>query len=329
MHAEILVIGYGPVGRATVARLLAEGRHVRIAQRVRPDDLPQAVPFTAVDVRDAASVAAAMAGADQAVIAIGFVYDGKVWTRDWPRAMRNLLAAAETHGTRLVFVDNLYMYGPQTEPLREDMPLTAYGQKPSARAEVTRLWQAATGRVRIAALRAPDFYGPGVTQSHLGALAFGALARGKAAQLVVPDDTPHEVAYVPDIARAVVELLDAPDTDYGQAWHMPSAPTTTLREIIGLGAAAIGTSPRFTSLPFAVQPLVGLFVPMLREMHEMRFQWDRPYVVDAQRFTARFGFVPTPFAVGAAATARSFLPDRPAVAAEAAAAGGLPAPRPL
>jgi nucleoside-diphosphate-sugar epimerase len=318
MPEEILVIGYGAVGRATVARLLAEGRHVRIAQRSRPDDLPTAVPFTAIDMLDAASVTAAMAGAAQAVIAIGFAYEGRVWTRDWPQAMRNMLVAAEAHGTRLVFVDNLYMYGPQTEPLREDMPLTAHGQKPAARAEVTRLWQAVTDRVRFAALRAPDFYGPGVTLSHLGDLVFGALGKGKAAQLIVSADTPHEVAYVPDIARAVVELLDAPDSDFGQAWHIPSAPTTTLREIISLGAAAIGVTPRLITLPFWVQPLLAPFVPMLSEIREMRFQWDRPYRVDASRFARRFGFVPTPFAVGAAETARSFAAPQGAAASSRA-----------
>jgi nucleoside-diphosphate-sugar epimerase len=311
MTNEILVLGYGAVGRAVVAQALAEGRHVRIAQRSRPDDLPMAVPFTACDVLDAGSVAAAFQGAAQVVVAIGFAYDGRLWAQAWPRAMANLVAGAERAGVRLVFVDNLYMYGPQTAPLCEDMPLTSHGLKPAARAEVTRIWQAATGRVQIAALRAPDFYGPGVTLSHLGDLAFGALGRGKAAQLIVPADTPHDFAYVPDIANAVIELLDAPDSDYGQVWHMPCAPTTTLRSILTMGATAIGAAPRLVSLPFVVQPLLGLFVPMLREMREMRFQWDRPYSVDASRFTRRFGFVPTPFAVGAAETARSFLGSAP------------------
>lgn len=307
MTTETLVLGYGAVGRAVVAQLLALGRHVRIAQRSRPADLPAAVPFTACDVLDPASVAAAFAGAAQVVVAIGFAYDGRLWQRNWPRAMAALIAGAETTGVRLVFVDNLYMYGPQTAPLTEDMPLSSHGRKPAARAEVTRIWQSAAGRVRIAALRAPDFYGPGVTLSHLGDLAFGALGRGKSAQLIVPADTPHDFAYVPDIARAVIQLLDAPDSDFGQAWHMPSAPTQTPRAIISLGAAAIGASPRISVLPLALQPLVGLFMPMLREMAEMRFQWDRPYTVDATRFCRRFDFVPTPLALGAAETARSFL----------------------
>lgn len=309
MTNEILVLGHGAVGRAVVAELAGKGAPVRVAQRRRPADLPAGVGFAPCDVLDPAAVMAAFAGAAQVVVAIGFPYDGKVWTRDWPAAMRNILAAAEASDARLVFVDNLYMYGPQTAPLVETMPLSDHGRKPAARAAVTRLWQAAAaaGRVRIAALRAPDFYGPGVTLSHFGDLAFGALGRGKPAQLIVPADTAHDFAYVPDIARAVALLLAAPDADFGQAWHMPSAPIETPRSIIALGAAAIGAAPRISQLPPLLMPALGLFMPMLREMREMRFQWDRPYAVDAARFTRRFGLQPTPFAVGAATTARSFL----------------------
>ena len=188
------------------------------------------------------------------------------------------------------------------------MPLTDFGVKPAARAAATRIWMAASeeGRLRVAALRAPDFYGPGAAQAHLGETAFGALARGKAATLIGSPDTPHDFAYVPDFARAVVTLLDASDDAFGQAWHVPCAPTRTPREILALGAAALGVKPRVSGLPtWALGPL-GLFVPMLRELREMSFQWDRPYRVNSSRFAARFWGDATPFEVGAPATALWF-----------------------
>jgi nucleoside-diphosphate-sugar epimerase len=250
-------------------------------------------------------VLSAMRGAEQAVVTIGFEYKGSVWRKAWPKAMANLIAAAEATGARIVHIDNLYMYGPQDASLREDMPLTKYGQKPAARAEATRMWMKASAGKRIlwAALRAPDFYGPGVERSHLGDVGFGMLAKGKAATLIMPPDTPHDFAYVPDIARAAVTLLDAPDDAYGQAWHVPSAPTLTPRQILQIGAAALGEKLRIVSIPSGLLPVLGLVSPFLREIAEMRFTLNRPYHVDASKFAARFWSDATAFEQGARATA--------------------------
>jgi nucleoside-diphosphate-sugar epimerase len=308
MSEDIAIFGFGPVGAATAALLSAGGRAPCVAQRSAPAELPPGASFRRCDALDADSVRGAVAGFRQVVLAIGFPYVGAIWREAWPRAMTNFVEACAATGARLVFVDNLYMYGPQTAPLSEATPLTPYGVKPAARVAATRIWMAASeaGRLRVAALRAPDFYGPGVVQAHLGATAFGALARGDAATLIGSPDTPHDFAYVPDLARAVVTLLDAPDDAFGQAWHAPCAPTRSPREILALGAAALGVKPAVRGL---ATPLVGplsLFVPPLREMREMRFQWDRPYRVDWSRFARRFWSDPTPFEVGAPATALWF-----------------------
>ena len=308
MSGEIGVFGYGPVGAATVERLAAAGRVVVVAQRQAPAALPAGVEFRRCDALDGDSVRAAVAGLEQVVLAIGFPYVGAVWRDAWPRAMAIVADACAAERARLVFFDNLYMYGPQTAPLSETTPMRAYGVKPAARVAATRIWMAASeaGRLRVAALRAPDFYGPGAAQSHLGETAFGALARGGRATFIGSPDTPHDFAYVPDCARAVVSLLDAPDDAYGRAWHVPCAPTRTPRQILALGAAAIGAVPKAIGLPPALLGPLGLFMPPLRELAEMRFQWDRPYRVDASRFRARFWSDATPFEVGAPATALWF-----------------------
>jgi nucleoside-diphosphate-sugar epimerase len=317
MSSAIVVVGFGPVGRATTESLIDRGAAVRVVQRSRPADPPPGAAFQACDVLDAAAVRQAIDGASQVVVAIGFPYIGATWRSSWPRAMANLVNACEASQARMVFADNLYMYGPQRDPLREDMALIDYGIKPAVRAEITRIWMAASaaGRVRIAALRAPDFYGPGVAQSHLGELAFAALANGKRATLIAPPDTPHDFAYVPDIARAVLSLLDAPDDAFGQAWHMPCAPIRTPRQILQLGADALGVKLRIAALPLWLLPIMGIGSPMMREMAEMRFQWDRPYRVDARKFAERFWSDVTPFDIGARATALSFRTSAEARAA--------------
>ncbi|MGD1037925.1 MAG: NAD-dependent epimerase/dehydratase family protein [Roseiarcus sp.] len=308
MSAEVAIFGFGPVGAATAALLSARGSAVRIAQRMAPQIMPAGASFVRCDALDADSARSAVAGFRQVVLAIGLPYVGALWREAWPRAMTNFVEACAATGARLVFVDNLYMYGPQTAPLSETTPLTPYGVKPAARVEVTRIWMAASeaGRLRAAALRAPDFYGPGAAMSHLGETAFGALARGKAARVIGSPDTPHDFAYVPDFARAVVTLLDAPDDCFGQAWHVPCAPTRSPRQILALGAAALGVKPRVSGLPLWTLGPLGLFAPVLNEMREMRFRWDRPYRVDSSRFAKRFWSDATPFEIGAPATALWF-----------------------
>jgi nucleoside-diphosphate-sugar epimerase len=304
-----VVLGYGAVGRPTAEILLARGDAVRVAQRSRPADFPAGAEFAACDALDAALVRAAVGGAAQVVMALGFPYDARVWRTAWPKAMTNVVEACAETGARIVFLDNLYQLGPQSEPRREDMALTTVGKKPVILAEVTRVWRRAAdaGRIRLAALRCPDFYGPGVGVSHIGANAFGPIAQGKAAMLIAPPDTPHDFAYVPDIARAVVALLDAPDDAFNQVWNMPCAPTRTPRDILRLGADAVGTKLKVTAIPLWLLPVLGLFQTFMREVADVGFTWDRPYLVDGGKFTRRFGFTVTPFEVGAAATARSFV----------------------
>ena len=87
------------------------------------------------------------------------------------------------------------------------------------------MWQHAhaQGRVEVAAVRASDFYGPGVENAALGDISFGRLARGASARVVGDPDQPHSFTYVPDVARALVSVAEADDA-MGQAWNVPNAP---------------------------------------------------------------------------------------------------------
>lgn len=313
-HQQLItVFGYGPTGKATVDLLQARGQPVRVVQRKRPADLAPGVAFMACDVLKIEDVKAAMRGAAQAVVTIGFEYTGAIWKAAWPTAMRNLLAAAEVANVRIVQVDNMYMYGPQDAALHEDMPLTTYGVKPAVRAEVTRMWQASAraGQVCWAALRAPDFYGPGVRNSHMGDTGLVQVAQGNPAQLLMAPNLPHAFAYVPDIGRAAVTLLDAPDDAFNQVWHVPCAPALTPRQMLQIGADAAGVKLKVMALPSVVLQLLGLFAPAMRELSEMRFTWNRPYQVDATKFARRFWSDATPFEVGIPAAIRSYPAAEP------------------
>jgi nucleoside-diphosphate-sugar epimerase len=308
MSGRIVIFGYGPTGRATAERLLAEGREVVIAQRHAPASLPKGARFAGADALDRDSVIKAAAEGDQFVVAIGFEYRSEIWREKWPKAIANFVAACETTSARMVFIDNLYMYGPQTAPLTETTPLTTFGVKPAVRAEATRMWMeaCAAGRARIAALRAPDFYGPFTSLSYLGDASIGAMAEGRTATVIGSPDFPHDYAYVPDIGRAAATLLAAPDSAFGQVWHVPCAPIRTTRQILQIAADALGGPLRLRVLPEMLVGPMGLFVPFARERKEMSFTFDRPYRVNADKFARAFWSDATPFEVGVPKTALSF-----------------------
>jgi nucleoside-diphosphate-sugar epimerase len=304
MSERIVILGGGPVGLSIAEHLGQSGRASVIAQRKQPGRLPPGATFEPCDALDGAALMRIMRNAGVLICTIGLPYDAAVWETTWPKVMANMLAACAASGARLIFIDNLYMYGPQAEPLREDMPMAATGRKGKVRAAITRQWQASG--VKAAALRAPDFYGPGVANSILGTPTIGALAQGRTAQLVVKPDAPHALAYVPDIARAAILLLDAPDDAYGQVWHAPSVPARTPHEVLAMAAGRLGVKLRLMEMPGWLMPLVGLFMPFIREWHETSFQHDRPFLVDSSRFERRFGLTPTPLEEGIPLTADSF-----------------------
>jgi nucleoside-diphosphate-sugar epimerase len=301
-----VVFGNGAIGHLVSEKLLASGQAVVIAQRKRPVPLPAGASYIECDILDPAAVRQAVQGASQVLLSVGFLYDARVWKTAWPTAMHNVIEACAAVNARVVFIDNLYQLGAQTMPRSEEMGLTAVGQKPVILAQITRMWMAARDRVRFAALRCPDFYGPGVGNSYLGDTGFGALAKGRPAVMLAPD-TPHDFAYAPDIARAVLTLFDAPDDAYGQAWNMPCAPTRTPRDILRLGAQAIDVPLKIMSIPLWSLGVLGLFMRFMKEVKDVSFTWDRAYLVDATKFRHRFWSDVTPFEIGAVETARLFM----------------------
>ena len=308
---RVAIVGYGAVGRETAKLLVARGEKVCIAQRKRPGNLPEAAEFIATDVLDAESVLRACAGCDAAICCIGFPYNSRIWEKAWPKAMANMLAACAKGQARFIFADNLYMYGPQNRPLTEDMPLASYGRKPKVRTEITRIWQEVhgNGQVQAVAVRASDFYGPDVENSVLSNYGVQRLLQGKPALIPYSPEHPHSFTYVPDFARALVTLLDAPADAYGQAWHVPNAPAQSLRSLIIRAAEIIGVAPRISVMPRPMLHLLGLFNRQVYELIEMGFQTDRPYLVDAAKFAGRFWADATGFEAGLKATIASYAPQ--------------------
>lgn len=296
-EGRAVVLGAGPVGVALIDRLVADGVETRVVTRSGQATVPTGVEVVAADVSDSARAIKACKDSRIVYSCVGLSYQG--WPEKWPPMMAGMLDGAEAAGARFVFMDNCYMYGPVTVPMTEDLPLTSYGNKPATRAKITRMWQQAheSGRVEAASVRASDFYGPGVSLAALGDLSIGRMAKGKSAQVVGDVDHPHSFAYVPDIARALVSVGDADDA-MGQAWNVPNAPDMTVRQILQMFADEFGTPLKIQTMPKPLMSVLGLFNADVRELKEMLYQWQRPFHVDATKFSTRFWSDPTPWDQG-------------------------------
>ncbi len=289
-----VVFGTGPVGQAIARALLARGHQVRAVNRSGRAELPPQVELIAGDAGDHAFTSHASAGARVVYNALNPPYHQ--WPALFPRLQAGVLAGAASSGARLVVMENLYAYGPAGgQPFTEDHPLAATTRKGLTRAAMTTDLLAAhqRGMVQVAIGRASDFFGPGVRDSAMGERVFGAVLAGKRVQVAGDPDLPHTYTYVEDIGRALVTLGEH-DAAFGQVWHLPSPETVSTRQFIERIATAAGTRARLQRVPGLALRGVGLFNPAVRELVEMLYEFEEPFVVDHRKYTAAFGDHATP-----------------------------------
>ncbi|MCF3106927.1 NAD-dependent epimerase/dehydratase family protein [Streptomyces roseoverticillatus] len=283
-----VVVGFGAAGAATARMLAEKGYTVRVVTRSGRSPEP-GIEHVALDATDRRQLIEASQGAAAIYSCAAPPYHR--WAAEWPPLASSLCAAAEATGAVLVMLGNLYGYGPVDGPMTEGLPLAATGPKGRVRAAV---WEQARdlheqGRIKAVEVRASDFFGPGVTDGgHLAARVMPPLLRGKPVSALGDPDAPHSWTYLPDVARALVEVANE-ERAWGRAWHVPTEPALSVREMTDRLAAQAGTGPvAVRRLSPAVLAVGSLFSPMIRELKEVRYQFDRPFVVDSSAYEAEF-----------------------------------------
>jgi nucleoside-diphosphate-sugar epimerase len=289
--------GSGALGSAVVRALVRAGRPVRVISRRRPDQLPAGVDWAGADAADVPAATRACGNAAVVFHCAAAPYTD--WPRSFPPILRGIIEAAAGARARLIYGDNLYMYGPVDGPIHEGLPAAATGRKGRVRAAMadTLLQADRSGRVRVAIGRAADFYGPGVVNSVLGDRVFGAIARHRPARLLGNVDAPHSFMFIDDFARGLLTLSEREEA-LGQVWHIPSAPPTTARMLVAMACEAAGVPPRLRVAPRALVAALSLVHPTLRQLRELRYSFERSYVVDHTKFERAFGAHPTRHADG-------------------------------
>ncbi|MEL6659382.1 MAG: NAD-dependent epimerase/dehydratase family protein [Bacteroidota bacterium] len=251
----------------------------------------------------------AVQGTEIAYLTVGLPYRSKVWLRDWPRILANVIAACKEVGCKLVYFDNTYAYPQDAEQQVEDTPLASDGAKGRAKREAAELLlkAMAAGEVTAMICRAPEFYGPGKTKSITNTLIFENLQQGKAPKVLVRDDTLRTLIYTPDASRAMALLANTPDA-YGQTWHLPCDDARLTNK--GFVEEVSRQLKRHISYgilrPFLLR-VVALFNGSIKETLELLPRYEIDNIFDSSKFKARFpDFKVTSYSEGIAATLTSY-----------------------
>ena len=214
------------------------------------------------------------------------------------------MSAAERTGALLVSLENIYAYGPTVDaPMTEDLPLAATTVKGRTRALMTEelMAAAAHGRIRIAIGRASDFFGAGVTESSLGERVFANAVAGKRADFIGNPDLPHTYSYVPDIATGLA-TLGTDERAVGGVWHLPGPETVSTRKLLELASSSLGHAIGVRTLPKLAVRALGVFNPTIRELVEMSYEFEAPFVLDTSKYQSTFGQTGTPLPAAISAT---------------------------
>ncbi|CAH2405313.1 NAD-dependent epimerase/dehydratase family protein [Mesorhizobium escarrei] len=289
-----VIVGASSVGTATANLLASTGEQVKLVTRRGTGPVHPLIDRVAVDATDPERLTAISQGASAIYCCASPAYDH--WPTDWPPLFEAMMTAAERTGAVLASYSNLYGYGQVNGAMSEDTPLVATHPKLRVRADLWReaLRRHRAGRLKLTEIRASDHIPP----NSLFALALAKpLLEGKRVISPVPIDVARSWTSVNDSAKLLVKVAQDPEA-WGKAWHVPTNPPMTARQLLDRFAQLNGLpSARVTVLPHAGLVAAGLFVPMLREMRITYYQFDRPFIIDAQRAVNAFGFTPEPLDV--------------------------------
>lgn len=311
MSHHHVVVGAGPVGSGVALALEARGDTVTVVTRSGSGPAHPCITLVSADAgspEGAVRISSLAKGAQSIVNAVNPPYHR--WETDWPPMHDALMRAAETTGAHLVIMGNLYAYGPNSGVMTEALPLKPAGKKARVRCE---MWESAiaahtAGKLSVTEVRAGDFFGATVRDAALGERFMARMLKGKSGFLFGNPDKRHSFSYMPDVVAALVIAATNPAAA-GRPLIAPVI-TCTQRELANALSRAAGRHLMKLSItPWAVLRALGVFIPVVRELRETRYQWDNDFVASADVMASEFGLRATELGVAASETVSGFGGD--------------------
>jgi nucleoside-diphosphate-sugar epimerase len=298
MKQTILGSG-GAIGIELAKALTAYTTDIRLVSR-NPKKVNPSDELFAANLHNRDEIFKAIEGSAIVYVTVGFAYNTKVWQQTWPPFIKNVIEACIHHNAKMVFFDNIYAIGgDNVMHVTEDSPISPSSKKGEVRAELNKLILEAIQSKQLNAIiaRSPDFFSEIKATSMSMNLIYDNLIKGKKAQWLCNAKKVHNMGYTPDLAKGTALLGNTPDA-YNQIWNLPTdSEKITGEGWINLFAKEMNASNAYQVLPNWLVKILGLFIPIMRELPEMNYQYDRDYFFDSSKFNTRFNFTPTPNAI--------------------------------
>ena len=289
----------GPVAGALTQELINANQIIRLVSRKPLQTTGANVTWQKADLLNYDEVLAAAEGSTVIYLVAGLVYDKEIWKVQWPVIMQNVINVTKATGARLIFFDNVYMYGLVNGAMTENTPYKPSSVKGQIRAGIADMLmdEVKAGIIRASIARAPDFYGTSTNNSFIDMMVLSNYAKKKAAQWMGDPNTKHNYIYIPDAGKAVFLLGQNPDSD-NQIWHLPTAPAITGKQFLDIAAGIYQAKPKYIRLNKWMLWLFGLFNKLVMGTVEMYYQTDHDYIFDSSKFEKAFNFKPTSYEEG-------------------------------
>lgn len=304
MKHTILGAG-GAIGNALAYELLKQFKDVRLVSRSKywiPGTETVKADLTIYD-----DTLRALKGSDIVYLCVGLPYDSKIWADLWPKIMQNCIDACKSLKAKLIFFDNVYMYGKVEGRMSEQTPYNPRSKKGEVRTKIAIMLENEMYKQNIKAIiaRSADFYGPYAGKTSLPhMLIIEKFMNNRRAQWLIDANSPHSFTYTIDCARAIL-LLNNREECYQQTWHLPTDSPVSAETLIHIIANALGLPPDYEVLNKLMIKTAGLFNRTVQESYEMLYQYESNYYFDSTKFNDFFNFRPTTYFNGIAVTVQT------------------------
>jgi nucleoside-diphosphate-sugar epimerase len=288
----------GPVANSLIDVLSNAGESVRLVSRKKIQTSGKAI-WVGADLKDFLQLKKAVEGSTIIYMCAGLEYNKKVWAVEWPLIMQNLIDVTKYTGARLIFFDNVYMYGLVKGVMTEETPYNPVSVKGEIRAKIAEqlMHEAERGNIMATIARAADFYGAESLNSVFDSMVLMKYAKKQKAMWLGNTDAKHSFTYVPDTGEALYRL--AKDTaSTNQVWHLPTAAALEGKKFIELAASAFNVKPEYTRINKLLLQIIGLFNKVIGETVEMYYQYQYDYVFSSEKFEKAYGLKPTSYGDG-------------------------------